>query len=314
MAQQQFSNGDDLLDVRTTLNSNATDAQGRLETLEAFDAAATAAGLAILTADDAAAQRSALALGTAAGAATTDFDAAGAATAAQSAAATYTDDAVSALENVTVKTLGNQTVAGNKRFSGETKMGTASNHTKFETDGTMVFAGDATVWDDLVSPLLVAKTGNQNIPSFSTFKGNLNAYLFNIGDWLQISTEFLHGYAEGTNFEIHLHWATNGLEAVDKYVKWEVEYTLANMSGTFSTAAVASVEVKIPANTADRTHIYTSLVASVTGTGYKIGTIFMARIRRISSTGDQPNAHPFAISLGVHFEKDTVGSRTETAK
>lgn len=208
----------------------------------------------------------------------------------------------------------------NATYETEVRFGRGANYSETEEDGTWEFHGTATVWDDIITPFDFAKVPASNAPTWASFQGNLNAYTFADGDFLEITTELLHGYKEGSDIELHVHWATNGLEGTDKAVEWEVEYTIANpdlitpfVGDAFPGTTVVSAETIIPANTPDLSNMYTS-VAIIDGTNFKMGAILKARVRRITAAGTAPVANPFGLNLGLHYEEDTVGSRTLTAK
>jgi hypothetical protein len=197
---------------------------------------------------------------------------------------------------------------------------TTGNYTCVETDGTVVSYGDATTHDDIYIGFSSARVPAANAPNWESFIGNLNAYTFAVNDYLELDpVELEHTYLEDSNFELHVHWATNGTEGGAAYVKWEIEYTIANsdltggVGDTFPATTVVSAETEIPAATADLANMYTS-VATVTGTNFNIGAILKVRVRRIASAGDAPAANPFGLMVGVHIEKDTKGSRTISAK
>ena len=183
---------------------------------------------------------------------------------------------------------------------------------KCATNKTLVL--DKVVYDDVNAPFDSARVPAANNPTWSSFQGNLNAYAFGIDDYLEITSETFHKYKEGTDLVPHIHWVTNGLDGADRTVKWEIEYSIANMDSTdgvgdaFPSTTVTSTELVIPANTPDLTHMITSLTA-ITGTSLKIGAYVKARIRRIASTGTEPTADPFGLAMGVHYQVDTIGSR-----
>jgi len=200
--------------------------------------------------------------------------------------------------------------------------GTDTNYSNFEADGTLKFNGTAAVWNDINRSFSSARVPAANAPSWTSFVGNLNEYTFGINDLSELEPiEMLHDYQEGTDIEIHLHWVNNGLDGTDRYVKWEVEYTIANMGDPLNTGVgdvfpaptVVSVEKLIPANTPDRTHLYVDLT-DITGTSVTMGAAIKMRIRRITADGTAPSGNPFALMVGIHYEVDTVGSRTEYTK
>lgn len=171
------------------------------------------------------------------------------------------------------------------------------------------------VWDDISPiPILNTRLGGANQPSLTNLVGNIQQFTFGVGDYIYGAYEIPHTYKEGTDLDIHVHWVSNGLEATEKFVKWEFEYSIANVDGTFGTATVISSENSIPANTTNRTHFYSDINGVVSGTGLLIGAYILYRFRRIASTGAAPANNPFAIALGVHIEMDTLGSRTELIK
>jgi hypothetical protein len=195
------------------------------------------------------------------------------------------------------------------------------NYSIFEESGFQEARGDARAWDDLYTGFESSKIPGANTPTWGAFRGNLNAYSFAVNDYLEPDcTELMHRYAGGTDFEIHIHWVTNGLELVPTYVRWEVEYTAANGPQTgavgdqFPVPTVVSAETTIPANTADRTYMYTS-ITTPDGSGFRIGAGVKLRIRRIAATGGAaPAANPFGLMLGIHIRCNTIGSRSIRTK
>lgn len=191
-------------------------------------------------------------------------------------------------------------------------------HIDCGTDKTVVL--DETVWDDLPPvPLITSKVG-ANSPTPTTFVGNIQQYTFDAtNDEVFGATEITHQYKEGTDIEVHVHWATNGLEVGSAAVKWELEYTTADGDGSapfayaFAGSTVISAETTIPANTPDRSHIITTL-GTITGVAAKIGAYICWRFRRIASTGTAPAADPFGLAIGFHVEQDTLGSRQTYVK
>jgi hypothetical protein len=184
------------------------------------------------------------------------------------------------------------------------------NYSLFESDGTLKFVGTATTFDDLPPKMIAtSRIPAVNNPTLTTFLGNIQQYTFAVNDYVANNFEILHKYKEGSTVEFHLHWANNGLEAVAKYFKVQVEYTIANAMTAFPATGVLESEVTIPANTADRTH-EVSTIGTLNIPTLKIGSVILFNIKRITSTGTAPVANPFFLQVGCHIEMDTLGSRT----
>jgi hypothetical protein len=183
----------------------------------------------------------------------------------------------------------------------------------------MSFLGTATVFNDIVISLSAAKVPAANAPTWSSFIGNLKAYTYSPNDFQEFSSEIAHSYKQGSTIEFHVHGATNGLEGVDKTIKFEIEYELVDnqTSGSFGDVYTGTTtingEITIPASTADKTSWVVNVGTDATGSFLQSATL-KGRVRRITSTGTEPASDPFVIQVGIHIEEDTVGSRTVLTK
>lgn len=184
------------------------------------------------------------------------------------------------------------------------------NYSLFESSGTLKMIGTATVFDDLPPKMIsTSRIPAVNNPTLTTFLGGIQQYTFAVNDYVANNFEILHKYKEGSTLELHLHWANNALEAVTKYFKVELEYTIANTGSQFPATGTLVSEITIPANTSDRTH-EVSAIGTISNALLKIGSVILFNIKRITSTGTAPVANPFFLQVGCHIEIDTIGSRT----
>lgn len=202
------------------------------------------------------------------------------------------------------------------------EFGGVANYTEFEADGTLKMNGNATVWNDWNLSRDFTPTTGAGVPARNTLVGNIVKDQFAVNDALQyMSTELLHDWKEGSDLQVHVHWATGGLnDATVRGVKWEVEYTVCNPleSGVaptvFPATVTQSAEFSVPAAEPNRTHRITTIY-TIPGSTLKIGAQLLMRLKRIASVANvAPAADPFVISFGVHFEADTLGSRTVIGK
>lgn len=203
---------------------------------------------------------------------------------------------------------GDQTISGPKRF------GTDTDNTTFEADGTMKMNGAATVWDD-INVSLVPAAGGGSLPSVIAFNGDarLDCYAFNgttaTTDEIHSSLEILHGYKEGSDIKFHLHWYPTTAAAGN--VKWHLRYTWFN-PGTLPGAAATATAVAATSGVAWKEQA-TSF--TLTGTGKVMGSrLVFSLFRDPADAADTYTAAAAVTDMGVHYERDTFGSRTDTAK
>lgn len=202
----------------------------------------------------------------------------------------------------------------NKKFGG------VSDYSSFDADGTYVATGAATTYDDLPPiPIINARTG-VTAPSLATFIGTIEMYQFKINDFVYGSYELAHTYKEGSDITIHMHWATGGTDVNTRGVKWQLEYSIVNaifftspFNTSFPATTTVSGDTTIPANSNSLCHIVSS-IGTISGTGLKIGAYIVWKLTRIASASTAPTANPFGLSLGMHIEQDTIGSRQIASK
>lgn len=174
------------------------------------------------------------------------------------------------------------------------------------------------VYDDVYTSIAAAKTPAVGYPDWSTFTTNTGAYTFKVNDYADLSTiEMTHGYKEGTDIEVHLHLATNGLNnATVRKAKYTVFYTWSQPdtgANQFSAESSLTAELTIPANQPDKSSYYLSLGTIAVPT-MKVGAQFKMRIKRIAGSGTEPILSPFLGMVGIHYQIDTLGSRNISSK
>lgn len=182
-------------------------------------------------------------------------------------------------------------------------------------DKTMVL--EETVWDDFpASPIISAKLGS-TAPTLATFVTDVEQFTFDAtNDYVIGTTEIPHNWKEGTVIYPHIHWATNGTNATDRGVQWQLKWTVGDGMETFSSQITSVIDVTIPLATADRYHFISEFGTTMNGANLKIGAIICWRLDRIATAhaNGGPANDPFALSIGFHGEMDTVGSRQRFIK
>jgi len=171
------------------------------------------------------------------------------------------------------------------------------------------------VYEDLFMPLAGAKVPASNAPTWAAFSANLNSYTFALNDYVDLATtEVLHAWEEGTDLDVHVHFITNGAnDATARKVQFQIFWSWGDMGEAMSAEATATGEADIVAFEADRTHHYLD-IAELAGAGYLIGSLLKVRIKRIACTGTEPASDPFVEMIGVHYKRNTLGSRQEYVK
>jgi hypothetical protein len=216
------------------------------------------------------------------------------------------------LENVAFVNVENQFTEN--QLMPTARIGDASDYSEFEADGTMRFNGDATVWNDINIEAYNLGTG-ATAPAVGNFAGSaIRTYQFFGGivgpsDELHGGMELLHDWKEETSVHFHVHWTPTVLVAApNDGVVWGLEYTLQNVGGVYGAGATATVTDTLPDATPAWTHFLTD-IAIIPMVGYTIGSNLLFRIFRNRVAGNTYPNNVAVISVGIHYETDTCGSR-----
>lgn len=173
-------------------------------------------------------------------------------------------------------------------------------------------------FEDLRVPLITAKPGATKAPGFSAFKNNggistgTYAYHFDAAATEEVffSVQLPHGYKEGTALKPHVHYAPITTDTGN--VVFELECTSAAIDGTFGNTSILNVTDAVDGTA------YKHQLASFTdisGTGLGISSVLMCRIARIGGDANDTYSKDVAVlDVDFHYEIDTVGSSTATAK
>jgi len=199
--------------------------------------------------------------------------------------------------------------------SGKTFIGDygSGDYTLIEADGTIGFAGDATVWEDLRVPgTSMHKSAND--PDWVSVNDAMTFYALGFDssseEQIFFTIQLPHSYKEGSDIYPHIHWVP--FSDSSGSVMWQLEYCWENISGTYDSAT--TISALGPTNEIEHQHIITSL-PSIDGTGKTISSILMCRLFRDGGETDDTYPHDGCLlEFDIHFEKDTLGSRQELVK
>ena len=189
---------------------------------------------------------------------------------------------------------------------------------------SLEFNGDATVWEDArIVPGAFQFAGAadpaledwQPTGAGSTFK----VYKFKKNDEVFASIQVPHAYKEGTDVYFHIHWTPcdRGAAESGNLVGWKVDYSWANIDGTFPVSA--TVDLSHACEGTDDEH---ELVVEVLvdGTGKTISSMLILKIYRSDTGADDTwagttNAQsPALLEFDFHYLINTVGSRQSLVK
>lgn len=204
------------------------------------------------------------------------------------------------------------------------QVGTPVNNSQFEADGTLVFNGDATVWDDLrITPGSFDRPGTADpvYVAYTPDGSSISTYLteWSKNDIASFTIQVPHDYKQGSDLYVHIHWTpgARGDEESGKLVGWKVQYSWANINNTFGKMNVA--DLSDACDGTDHKHQMTPEV-KIEGASQQISSMLICNITRTDTgtdddwSGTASGELPLLLECDFHYQKDTVGSRTISTK
>ncbi len=208
------------------------------------------------------------------------------------------------------------------RLADYRRIGGDANYTQFEADGTPVFVGDATMWDDMrIVPTVFDIAGGTDPDVISYQPGGsgttFKVYAFAKGDSGYFMLQLPHGYKEGSDIFAHVHWTPGprGVAENGNIVKWALDYSFISKENNFPASTTA--DLGDACDGTNHKHQITPYVA-ISGVGLTISSQMIGRVYRQNIAGDTwagtGNDLPIFLEIDFHVNLDMVGSRTSSTK
>ncbi|PLX01557.1 MAG: hypothetical protein C0595_14280 [Marinilabiliales bacterium] len=201
-------------------------------------------------------------------------------------------------------------------------IGGTANYSQVEDDGTLVFKGTATVWDDIQIPGLAAKAKDK-APVMDIFLGETQLYHFsqaitNSEEQVYFTIQFPHSWA-GTTIYPHVHYTPETNPAADESARWGLEYTWVEYNDVtpivFPSTETVYVDAEVSSSSAKK-HLIASFGPIIPSSDQNnISSMMVCRLFRNSGhANDTYTGRVALLQFDIHYEKNTVGSRTDFTK
>lgn len=176
------------------------------------------------------------------------------------------------------------------------------------TAKTLVLA--TPVYDDIIISASNLRPG-ASAPEFAVFISPVYAMKFVAGntDIAYGAFEIPHDYKEGTALEVHVHWSPSSADTGDCVFKFNA--VVENMGSAGAFGAIAEMTATDAGGGVAKTHQYASF-GTIAGANRKIGDIIAFELKRPNT--DSFTGDAFLLSIGIHYQIDTIGSRSISAK
>ena len=196
-------------------------------------------------------------------------------------------------------------------------VGSSTNNLTISSSGDLSLNGTATMFDDLRVPMQnTAINPTKSEPAFEEFTDGLYVYKFSTTNADDESLHFVaqipHSYKEGSDLYPHLHWSPDSTNTGN--VRWQFEYIVANIDGTFASTATSETITEAADGTALKHQL--AGFSAIDGTGLTISHMLICRLTRLgdSDAADTFTGNACVLEFDFHYEINSFGSREEYTK
>lgn len=170
------------------------------------------------------------------------------------------------------------------------------------------------LWNDINMPVSALKLGSSGPSTINILaSGGVEGLGFSGGALVQSvngNAEILHGYLEGSDIHFHAHWMPTTANSGD--VKWQLEYSWAKINDNFAAPTIIS---SIDAASGTPWDHQLAPFAAIDGAGMTINSAVQFRLFRDPTDGEDTYGFNAAlVQIGIHYQIDVYGSRTESIK
>lgn len=188
-----------------------------------------------------------------------------------------------------------------------------TNYFEIETGGFPHLNGVVAYKDINIAGALLSKP-TSSAPGTDTFRSTggvdttIETYAFALNEKVHGGFELQHDYKEGTDLLFHVHW--QGIAAPaggTDNVQWRLTYIVARDGVALAAATtIDSPDIAITTQYGN----YRNDFGAITGTNFKIGDQFMFTLTRVAAVSDDYAGDCLIQTAGIHYQVDTLGSRT----
>jgi hypothetical protein len=186
------------------------------------------------------------------------------------------------------------------------------NYAEFETDGTLKFVGDATVWDDQQIIIGGVKFAGASDPSWTPYKGG-RVLAFDKGqnNIIYFTAQLSHKYKASSNINFHIHTVHADGDAGNSI--WHLTHSWADIGEDFPAQSTVDKTIASPSD-ADK-HEEHDFSSTISVAGAVRSSILLCSLQREGTDDlDTYDDDIYLVAMDFHLEMDTVGSRTEATK
>jgi len=166
------------------------------------------------------------------------------------------------------------------------------------------------LWEDNTADLSTGNTG-AGAPTLTNLNGGpYKAYVFAVGDAVNVSFHVKHDVSRNKPFYPHVHWTTDGTNAGT--VTWRLHYQIAagHQQEAFPTASTVDITQTYDNTLGAWTHMIGEVSDNAAIAMPQVDSLILMTCELEAATGfGTPADDIFGLYIDLHYQKDREGTR-----
>lgn len=180
---------------------------------------------------------------------------------------------------------------------------------------------DPPIYEDYLCSLKSSKLGS-TAPSDTTYAFGIGGGVaypvlgFKVNDFVWFDVQTSHTMKLNTALDAHVHYVLPNTTSTGNKFKFQLDVAVAAINGTWSVPTGSPYTIEGTVATDDNTKHRILDMADIPASNSTASTIYKCKLTRISAAGDgtEYGSEVYVEYVDCHYQRDTMGSRQETAK
>lgn len=175
------------------------------------------------------------------------------------------------------------------------------------------------VYDDIQVSISNIKVPTVNYPTERLYDGGTGGVTFPflgfaVDNYIYFDVQTSHAMKLSTILENHIHYTLPNTTTIGDKFKFQLDVMAAsiNVAWAVPTGSPFSAEFAVAAN--DNTYHRVGSVANIPASNTTVSTIYKCKLTRIAASSNEYASEVYVTFEDSHYQKDTMGSRQQTAK
>lgn len=176
------------------------------------------------------------------------------------------------------------------------------------------------VYEDLQVSISNIRIPTSNAPTERLYAGGISGGVtfpflgFDVNDYIYFDVQTSHTMKLNTILDNHIHFTLPNTTDIGDKFKFQLDVIAAGLDTAWEVPTGSPYNGEHTVATDDNTHHRLLEVADIAASNDTVSTVYKCKLTRIAASSDEYASEVYITFSDCHYQRDTVGSRTEDGK